>query len=695
MGRTIQAVGGPAREIDTEQVTLAAGLLFDSTAGVQLQSLPSGRSVVIAGGDVAGLVRAVTDMNADVPHGIYFGLNPIPADLGRPMRVPDVLARRLLLLDFDRVKDSNTADQSSTEQERDRVRELAGRVDEYLFDRGWPAPAILDSGNGTHLLYRVDLANDDEARQLVKAVLAVLADRFDCADAQLDRKNYNANRISKLPGTWARKGTDTPERPHRLAQFVGTPPASLEVVKQSQLVALVAELIGQTVVESKNRLIYATSSPTLTPAERAARYVAKMPESVSGQHGHDRCFAVACRLVIDFNLPESEAWPILREFNSRCVPPWTEKELAHKLADAAKQPGERGKLLHKWVDDTPVVRNGVHAPGAPKATTFSVEIIAADALMKMKLPEPRWAVPGVMPEGLVLLAGRPKIGKSWLALGLSLAIAQGGKSFGASNIQQGTVLYLALEDHKRRLQDRIGKIITADGSDAPHPLKLATSWPRLDDTGLDLLDRWVQEQEGKARLVIVDVWPKARPNVSSKNSNAYTDDYAHASMLQEFATSRRVSVLALVHCRKLPADDPLDTISGTLGISGAADGILVMARDRCQNDATLFVTGRDVDETKLALRFDGSAATWSVVGNAEQVRLSAERRAVIDCIRSTGHPMRPKEIAEMLSKSPGGTRKIIHDMVQAGQLNAVEDGYYAVTPVSLVTPVTPVTPVTL
>jgi hypothetical protein len=422
--------------------------------------------------------------------------------------------------------------------ERDRVRELAGRVDEYLFDRGWPAPAILDSGNGTHLLYRVELANDDEARQLVKAVLAVLADRFDCADAQLDRKNYNANRISKLPGTWARKGTDTPERPHRLAQFVGTQPVALEVVNRDRLTALVAELIGQTVVESKNRLIYATSSPTLTPAERAARYVAKMPESVSGQHGHDRCFAVACRLLIDFDLPEAEAWPILREFNSRCVPPWSEKELAHKLADAAKQPGERGKLLREWVDDTPVVRNGVHAPGAPAPRSKGLEVVHADDLMRMTLPEPRWAIHNMVPEGMTLLAGRPKIGKSWLALGLALAIAQGGKVFGASAIQQGAVLYLALEDHRRRLQDRIRKLISVNQDDAPHPLQLAVACPRLDAEGLSCLAQWIDQQEGNARAIVIDIWKKARPRIKGNDQKAYDEDYEHASALQEFALAQ-------------------------------------------------------------------------------------------------------------------------------------------------------------
>jgi hypothetical protein len=677
MGRTIQAVGGPAREIDTEQVTLAAGLLFDSTAGVQLQSLPSGRSVVIAGGDVAGLVRAVTDINADVPHGIYFGLNPIPANLGRPMRVPDVLSRRLLLLDFDRVKDSSTADQSSTEVERDRVRELAGRVDEYLFDRGWPAPAILDSGNGTHLLYRVELANDDEARQLVKAVLAVLADRFDCADAQLDRKNYNANRISKLPGTWARKGTDTPERPHRLAQFVGTQPVALEVVNRDRLTALVAELIGQTVVESKNRLIYATSSPTLTPAERAARYVAKMPESVSGQHGHDRCFAVACRLLIDFDLPESEAWPILREFNSRCVPPWSEKELAHKLADAAKQPGERGKLLREWVDDTPVVRNGVHAPGAPAPRSKGLEVVHADDLMRMTLPEPRWAIHNMVPEGMTLLAGRPKIGKSWLALGLALAIAQGGKVFGASAIQQGAVLYLALEDHRRRLQDRIRKLISVNQDDAPHPLQLAVACPRLDAEGLSCLAQWIDQQEGNARAIVIDIWKKARPRIKGNDQKAYDEDYEHASALQEFALAHNVAIIALAHTRKLPADDPVDTISGTLGISGAADGILVLTRDRCQCDGILFVTGRDVDEQKLALKFIKDSATWEVLGDAETYQLSTARQLIISVLRKSGQPMRPVEVAE---KIPGKTRdnikKVMADMADDNQLIRSDQGFY-------------------
>jgi len=112
------------------------------------------------------------------------------------------------------------------------------------------------------------------------------------------------------------------------------------------------------------------------------------------------------------------------------------------------------------------------------------ETVSAADLMAADLPPVRWVVPRVLPEGVTLLAGKPKLGKSWLALGLCVAVAAGGMALGTSQVEQGEVLYLALEDNRRRLQKRLGKMLCGP---APEGLEIATSWPKLDEGGVEAL----------------------------------------------------------------------------------------------------------------------------------------------------------------------------------------------------------------
>ena len=122
---------------------------------------------------------------------------------------------------------------------------------------------------------------------------------------------------------------------------------------------------------------------------------------------------------------------------------------------------------------------------ARRPGVFEGTFTAAD-LMREELPPVRWAVPGILPEGLSLLAGKPKLGKSWLALGLAVAKASGGLALGKIPVDRGGVLYLALEDNRRRLQNRLRKVLGGDA--APEGLHIATEWARVDEGGADALE---------------------------------------------------------------------------------------------------------------------------------------------------------------------------------------------------------------
>lgn len=122
-------------------------------------------------------------------------------------------------------------------------------------------------------------------------------------------------------------------------------------------------------------------------------------------------------------------------------------------------------------------------------SVWNPTIIPADALCRKEFPEPRWAIPGIVPEGTTLLCGKPKMGKSWMALGWGIAVASGGVALGSIPVEQGDVLYLSLENNQRRLKKRINKILP-DGN-IPPQLHLTTEWPKVGEGCREHITKWL------------------------------------------------------------------------------------------------------------------------------------------------------------------------------------------------------------
>lgn len=299
----------------------------------------------------------------------------------------------------------------------------------------------------------------------------------------------------------------------------------------------------------------------------------------------------------------------------------------------------------------------------------------AAELMGMTFPEPRFAVEGIVPQGLSILAGRPKQGKSWLALNLGIAVAAGGRAFGTVPVEAGDVLMLDLESNPRRIQQRLTAVL--DGQEAPNRLWFETAWPRSDAGGIPKLSRWLGEHP-QTRLVVVDTLAKFRPLV---RDGGYTADYAAIAPLQELAGRHSVTILVVHHVRKMAVaegDDWIDAVSGTLGLSGAADGLLGLFRPRGSQDAVLKLAHRDEEEREFALRFDPVRASWSLTGDASKVFLSPERASIVALLESRP-PMSPAAVAATLQKNASTTRTLLQKMADAGQIALVAQGLYATT----------------
>ncbi|MFC1788859.1 AAA family ATPase [Thermodesulfobacteriota bacterium] len=268
----------------------------------------------------------------------------------------------------------------------------------------------------------------------------------------------------------------------------------------------------------------------------------------------------------------------------------------------------------------------------------------AAELMVMELPPPRWAIPDILPEGLNILAGKPKMGKSIMSLNIAIAISTGGKALGAIRVEKGSVLCLALEDTKRRLQKRMGAML--NGADPPDNLYLETEWPKMDAGGIEKLEKRIQKIPD-IRLVVIDTFKKIRPIQKGRNINSYDVDYEHISDIKKLADDNGVCILVIHHLRKTESEDIMDDFSGTFGLTGAADGLLAFKRRTGQADAELHIVGRDVDAAEYALKYHPDIWTWELIGDAQEVKSTETRQQIYDAVKDADEPVTPKEISNI------------------------------------------------
>ena len=307
----------------------------------------------------------------------------------------------------------------------------------------------------------------------------------------------------------------------------------------------------------------------------------------------------------------------------------------------------------------------------PKPKPYSL-VSAADLLTRDFRP-PKWAIPDIVPEGLSILAGKPKTGKSWIALDFALAVAAGSHALGNIKCAEGDVLYLALEDTERRLHSRIKAVL--QGASAPEGLAIATEWRRSDNGGLDDLRQWLSTHRALARMVLVDTFQKVR-GARRREAGVYEDDYAATAAFKKLADEYTVPIVLVHHQNKEGNSDPLLSVSGTAGITGSADTILVLQREPSDPNAILYVRGRDVNEAELALQFDSETGKWLKLGKGQDWRISQERRAIIKVLIDNGGPMYPKEIAEALGKKQGSIRMALRRMAKDRDIFQLQDGRY-------------------
>ena len=222
-------------------------------------------------------------------------------------------------------------------------------------------------------------------------------------------------------------------------------------------------------------------------------------------------------------------------------------------------------------------------PGPPQAS--AAPIVAASALKAKTFDALRSALPGYITEGLTFLVSRPKLGKSWLLLDVSVAIATGRTTLGTLQPETGDVLYLALDDGERRLQQRLAALLKGEKT-WPRRLALATRWRRTNEGGLSDIEEWCQSAANPV-AVVIDSLDRFRSLQGGESAQVYDA----IEKLQRIARERRIAIVVVHHERRRGSGDPLDAIGMLAASSAIADTVLLLKRR--DYGVVLYARGRD------------------------------------------------------------------------------------------------------
>lgn len=622
--------------------------------------------------------------------GIYFTPNPVAKDLiarsynritpWQAMTTMDdhITRRAWLLIDVD---PDRVPGISSTQVELEAAFKVAATISGMLqFEYNWPIPYINVSGNGAHVLYPLDAPNTPEVRDAIQQFLKGLNGRFHAHGCSVDTTTFNAARIFRLPGTWARKGDNVPIRPHRKSYVVSQPPMvrpigmdQIQAFNSTNTKYLPLALQQAAQVKSKNE--YPDDEKIYRSLNDHA--MNRIKEWVTTYFPDAREYKEGYRVASsDLGLSHEEdltihPWPLgIKYFGisdqgdateGRRTPVGLIAEFlfsgdkalsARKLADTLKVPLSEfdilspGPLLNAGLDGS---ARSASLPGTTAtAQQFDFRKVPSMAdLQRRTFKEPTWLIPNVIPSGNLLLAARPKMRKTFLALQLAIAVC-GGRKFLDWKCNSADVLFLGLEDNERRLKSRIRLLQTLDlnppdlsgfrywtggvdispttgkafVSNPEEAARAYAAFPR-GQAGVDALGKFLDTYP-KTKLIIIDTYAHFRDQ--SSNRDVYQRDVDQMMPITRLAAERDITIIVVHHEKKGLASqetgDFMEDASGTSGITGTVDGVISIKGKRGiqqeNEERMLLVSGRDIPhDISLDMSFDAERGGWQTAARQD------------------------------------------------------------------------------
>lgn len=342
-------------------------------------------------------------------------------------------------------------------------------------------------------------------------------------------------------------------------------------------------------------------------------------------------------------------------------------------AESWEEPDSVGKVDTIAEGKTLIIDFGDADGEMVRRYTETSEIEASD-LLRITFAPLRHLVAGLLVEGTTVLAAPPKIGKSCLVYQAAVEVALGGTLLGRQ-CERGSVLYLALEDGPRRAQARIRAALQGRHMSYGR-LTIRTAAPIIGQGLEELLTDWL-DSHPDAAMVAIDTLQLIRPSGDGRR-NAYEVDVQDMGALQALFRDRHVVLLVVHHTRKdTSGDDFLTAVSGTYGVTGTADHILGLKRQRAEQLGILAITGRELPEEELTVRF--ADMRWEDAAG-ELVGASASRRAVYQAVRDHG-PIMPVDIAKRTGTDRSAVRHLLRRLLADGAIAREDEGYVSVVDV--------------
>jgi hypothetical protein len=520
-----------------------------------------------------------------------------------------------LFIDLD---PKRVSDVSSTETELEYAKELADKVYIYMKSLGFQEPLRALSGNGHHLLYKIDIPNTVESKKLIERCLVNLSSMFDNDKVKIDIINHNQARVCKLYGTLAQKGSNTKTRPHRMSKITYIP----DEIKTNRI-ELLNVLAGELPEVPKTTRRTTNYSSEFDIEDWMAEHglepmganagtdctiypLANCPFDHSHTDGDSKIFKYtngAIAFKCHHNSCRGKTWQDVREL----LEPGAYDNKNEEIERAIEEGWQRHKqyLIVQKTDNVEKVRKGL-----PKLTAIS-----AFDLQNKEFEERYYAVQNMIPEGETVIAAPPKTGKSWLMLDMCLKVAE-GKPFLGFDTKQSDTLYLALEDGDSFEQERLN--IVTGGAQAPKNFHFVFSNVMPMNEGFLLQLEELLKVFPNIKVVVIDTLQFVKYR-QGKSESAYECDYRTGRDLKEFAEKKHLAIVVVTHTTKMiHMEDEMSNVSGTNGVTGAADAVIVLSKEkRTDKEAKMFITGRKVRQSMHSVKFDDSKCCWVYGGIAE------------------------------------------------------------------------------
>lgn len=393
----------------------------------------------------------------------------------------------------------------------------------------------------------------------------------------------------------------------------------------------------------------------------------KIPKGV--QHTTLVSLAGAMRRM---GLRSHEIYPTLQTVNQeRCQEPGPEENI-WKIAQSMDryQPHER----NLYQEASKLWRLARHYEERHKEERNAVQYIDGWTLLHSDLKPPTEIVEDILVNGCTLIAGPPKVGKSWLTLGLALAVANGGKFLSLKHVTApGRVLYYGLEESQQRTANRL-QCLCLEPNQALANIEFAYEIPSMKQGGLTFLESKIQDTAPS--LVILDTLMAFVTGDRNARGDIFRQDYQEIKALQDVATRHNTCIAVVHHTNKIGGHG-VGAVAGTHGVTAAADSIWTMQRQPDRR-AVIEITGRDIEDQSLLVELElREPVGWFIVEQGEEVELSIERQEIIELLSAEG-ALKPRKIAELLKKNAVTIRRLLQKMLQRGSLLVRSDGHYYV-----------------